>query len=775
VDLRPRRGRRRLRRLLQLAVVVAVTAVTIVFGVPVAAGEEEHPPANTQTPTISGTARDGETLTADPGTWSGTEPVDYSYQWQRCDASGAGCADLDGATQRDYTLRGADVGSTLRVKVTASNTAGSSTADSDPSAEVAAVAPANTQPPTVSGTARDGETLTADPGAWSGTEPIEYAYQWRRCTASGTPCVDAGGPTSARTYTLGPSDVGSTIRVYVTASNSVGETEAKSAETTAVAAVRSQAGAPVIAATGDTACDPTSSSFKSGLGTSNYCRQKYTSDLLVNDPPSKVLALGDNQYNCAGYDAFLRSYDLSWGRQKSITRPVLGDEEYAPSGGTDCDATGQAGGHFQYWGSAAGDPGKGYYSYDVGDWHVIALNSNCSKVSCSATSPQVQWLKADLAANPRSCTLAYFHYPRFYSGGSMGSLATMWNELRAAGTDVLLTGHRHHYERLAPLDNAGNYDPVKGMRQFIVGTGGKSHQPLSSTIRPTSEARNDTTNGVLKLTLGSTGYDWAFTPESDQGYTDTGSGSCNRDTTPPSTPANLTATATESRKVDLNWMASSDDAGVTGYEVYRDGQLLTTTGSTATSYSDTTVTPGSTHSYEVRARDAAGNRSAPSNSATVATPAETLTFKAQSDARVQESSPSSKYGTSTYLRTDGGSDPDTESLLRFSVSGVRGTVTGAKLRMRVKAGSTNGPAAFANAGGWTESGVSWNTRPARVGSAMDDKGAVSTGTWAEFDVKPRVTGDGTYDFTLATTSTDGADFDSREVAGAEPQLVVSYR
>jgi len=198
VDLRPRRGRRRLRRLLQLAVVVAVTAVTIVFGVPVAAGEEEHPPANTQTPTISGTARDGETLTADPGTWSGTEPVDYSYQWQRCDASGAGCADLDGATQRDYTLRGADVGSTLRVKVTASNTAGSSTADSDPSAEVAAVAPANTQPPTVSGTARDGETLTADPGAWSGTEPIEYAYQWRRCTASGTPCVDAGGPTSER-------------------------------------------------------------------------------------------------------------------------------------------------------------------------------------------------------------------------------------------------------------------------------------------------------------------------------------------------------------------------------------------------------------------------------------------------------------------------------------------------------------------------------------------------------------------------------------------------
>jgi len=357
----------------------------------------------------------------------------------------------------------------------------------------------------------------------------------------------------------------------------------------------------------------------------------------------------------------------------------------------------------------------------------------------------------------------------------MDSLATLWNELRSAGADVALTSHRHHYERLAPLDNAGNYDPVKGMRQFIVGTGGKSHQSLSSTIRPTSEARNATTFGVLKLTLGSTGYDWAFTPESGQGYTDTGSGSCNRDTTPPSTPANLTASATESRRVDLNWMASSDDAGVTGYEVYRDGQLLTTTGATATSYSDTTVTPGSTHSYEVRARDAAGNRSAPSNTATVTMPAETLTFKAQADARVQESSPNSNYGTSTYLRTDGGSDPDTESLLRFSVSGVTGTVASAKLRMRVKASSTNGPAMFANAGGWTESGVNWNKRPARVGSAMDDKGAISKGTWVEFDVKPRVTGDGTYDFTLATTSTDGADFDSREVAGAEPQLVVSYR
>jgi len=136
---------------------------------------------------------------------------------------------------------------------------------------------------------------------------------------------------------------------------------------------------PTIAAAGDIACDPRNPNFNDGNGTSRYCRQKYTAELLVNENFSAVLALGDDQYYCGGYQAFLQSYDLSWGQVKSITRPVVGNHEYLTYGGTDCtNANAEAAGHFQYFGEAAGDPSKGYYSYDIGTWHLIALNSNCS-------------------------------------------------------------------------------------------------------------------------------------------------------------------------------------------------------------------------------------------------------------------------------------------------------------------------------------------------------------------------------------------------------------
>src|SRR6185369_13371255 len=146
---------------------------------------------------------------------------------------------------------------------------------------------------------------------------------------------------------------------------------------------------PVIAAAGDIACDPSSSSFNGGNGTSVICHQKYTSDLLVNASLAAVLALGDVQYDCGGYQAFLQSYDLSWGRVKGITRPVVGNHEYLTSGGTDCTLANEgAAGYFNYFGAAAGNPGQGYYSYDIGTWHLIALNSNCTDVGgCSPNSP----------------------------------------------------------------------------------------------------------------------------------------------------------------------------------------------------------------------------------------------------------------------------------------------------------------------------------------------------------------------------------------------------
>ncbi len=191
-------------------------------------------PSNTSPPTISGTAQEGQSLTADPGTWSGTQPISFVYQWRRCDAGGASCNDINGATGQSYTLVSADVGATLRVSVTASNTVGSSTASSAPTALVAAAAPANTSPPTISGTPQQGQSLTADPGTWSGTPPISYAYQWRRCDPSGLVCGDISGATS-QSYTLVAADVGDTIRVVVTASNNGGSSSATSAQTGAVA------------------------------------------------------------------------------------------------------------------------------------------------------------------------------------------------------------------------------------------------------------------------------------------------------------------------------------------------------------------------------------------------------------------------------------------------------------------------------------------------------------------------------------------------------------
>ena len=242
---------------------------------------------------------------------------------------------------------------------------------------------------------------------------------------------------------------------------------------------------PVIAAAGDIACDPSSSSFNSGNGTSNSCRQKATSDLLVNAGLAAVLPLGDNQYYCGGYQAFLQSYDLSWGRVKSITHPVVGNHEYLTAGGTDCTITNDgAAGYFNYFGSAAGDPGKGYYSYDIGTWHLIAMNSNCGDAGgCSSSSPQGKWLAADLAAHTNYCTLAYWHIPLFSSGGRASSnTQSIWQVLYNNNVDVVLNGHDHIYERFALRRRTGRWTPPAASGSSSWGAAAPTipHSPRSS-------------------------------------------------------------------------------------------------------------------------------------------------------------------------------------------------------------------------------------------------------------------------------------------------------
>ena len=283
--------------------------------------------------------------------------------------------------------------------------------------------------------------------------------------------------------------------------------------------VISTSAAPVIAAAGDIACDPASTSFNNGAGTATACRQKYTSDLLVGAGLAGVLTLGDNQYEVGTLTQFQQSYHPSWGRVKALTRPAVGNHEYGTSG---------AGGYFDYFGTAAGERGKGYYSYDIGAWHLIALNSNCARVGgCGTDSPQGQWLRADLAAHQNRCTLAYWHHPRFSSGfhGNNSDVRPLWDALYAANADVVLAGHDHDYERFSPQRPDGTADSVRGLRQFVVGTGG-SHLRSFGTVQPNSQARSHTSFGVLKLTLRSDGYDWRFVPAAGSSFTDSGSGTC---------------------------------------------------------------------------------------------------------------------------------------------------------------------------------------------------------------------------------------------------------
>jgi hypothetical protein len=280
-------------------------------------------------------------------------------------------------------------------------------------------------------------------------------------------------------------------------------------------------GDPVIAAAGDIACDPRSSHYKQGKGTEDNCRMKATSDLLVNANLAAVLPLGDNQYERGSFENFQQSYDPTWGRVKSITRPVVGNHEYLTNG---------AYGYFKYFGAAiAGDWKKGYYSYDIGSWHLIALNSNCQAVGgCQAGSTQEKWLKADLAAHPNACTLAYWHHPRFSSGkhhGNDGTYDAFWKTLYASGVEIVLNGHEHNYERFAPQSPDAKLDPKQGIRQFVVGTGGKSLYPFGKS-QANSEVRNADTYGVLMLTLHPNGYSWKFVPEAGKNFTDSGSDVC---------------------------------------------------------------------------------------------------------------------------------------------------------------------------------------------------------------------------------------------------------
>ncbi|GAA3082151.1 DUF7594 domain-containing protein [Streptosporangium carneum] len=242
---------------------------------------------------------------------------------------------------------------------------------------------------------------------------------------------------------------------------------------------------------------------------------------LLDNIPGTVFTLGDNVYDNGTASEFNTYYNPTWGRHKARTRPVPGNHDYNTSGAT---------GYYGYFGASAGDPSKGYYSYDVGsNWHVVVLNSNCSAVGgCGASSAQVTWLRADLAASARPCTVAMWHHPRYTSGANHSpdtSVAPIVQALYDNDADLILTGHNHQYERFAPITPSNQLDNARGIRHFVVGSGGASHYGFG-TILANSEVRNSDTYGVLKVTLHPNAYSWQFVPEAGKSFTDSGTTAC---------------------------------------------------------------------------------------------------------------------------------------------------------------------------------------------------------------------------------------------------------
>ena len=350
---------------------------------------------------------------------------------------------------------------------------------------------------------------------------------------------------------------------------------------------------PVIAGAGDIA--------NSGAGA------EATAKLLDSINPTVVYTTGDNAYPKGTLSEFQTYYEPTWGRHKAKTKPSPGNHEHY---------TGGASGYYDYFGAAAGERGKGYYSYDVGEWHLIALNSS---TSMDATSEQVGWLKNDLATHTNPCTLAYFHHPLFSSGdhGNQTQVKPLWDALYSANADVVLNGHDHSYERFAPQDPNGTLDATRGIREFVVGTGGASYYPFD-VIKSNSEARSAGAHGVLKLTLRAGSYDWQFVPEAGKTFTDSGSDDCQDASVPPTDAPVIAAPANNSYDTDGNLTVSGTAENGSTVELFDGATSKGTADVSSGSWSKAlTGAANGSHTYTAKATDADAVTSASSNARTV--------------------------------------------------------------------------------------------------------------------------------------------------------------
>jgi hypothetical protein len=501
----------------------------------------------------------------------------------------------------------------------------------------------------------------------------------------------------------------------------------------------------VLAATGDGASGQTSSDN--------------VVDTVVAMDPDQFMYTGD-VYDDGTYTEFKNWYGegVRYGRLAGITNPILGNHEQTSAGWD---------GYARYWRSPAP-----YYSYDAGGWHFVVLNSDRRFGQFEPGTAQYDWLAADLAANDAACTIAGFHHPVVSVGaqGDNDQMNAMWRLLADNGVDIALTGHDHNYQRWLPM-NADLAAASGGVTQFVLGGGGHGIQPFERTDARLAVGSDTvpTGYGALKLALSENGASFEYRNTAGS-VLDSGTVTCTgaTDTTPPTAPTGLTATASGGQ-VALTWDAATDNVGVDSYEIRRDGSKIAEVAGHELAYADGNVQPSTTYTYSVVAVDAAGNKSPASDGATVTTPESpgTVVLTASADTYVSSSAPGTNYGGSTVLRLD--SAPDMRSYLKFDLAGISG-ITSMTLRVRANSNHSLGYDVKVADPGWTERGVTYADAPA-PGASVGSSGPAVAGAYDDVDISSAPIAGGTLSLALTPTNSTALSLAARESA-TPPELVV---